>query len=507
MSSIFGDFVKRTPAIVEDKKFGLKVRLEAQRCITYTKLALSAQDALSKEQARVSSADQPAFGVDLAAQLAPDLQKCEQFLCNLMQNAYTRYLGATDTADLTDKQDVERIPEDQREELLRAFKEAKDKLQSYVADLDLLLAKQQPQQLPVVNKPQPKEQPAIFIPSAQELERKLSQEYSGSGIRVGRAPESAIAQATGAFGVAPQASSALPTKRDSDKGDTAAAAAAAAPASSRWQLATLSPRDLSAAVQLTYNIAAMQAATNPQPPAVKKLPLNMPAALGRGFSAPMAARGARAMSAGTKPTTGTKAPMQGFRPLPRPVAPVVGASSSRGSAVGQAPSVGQVTLSSSIPSTQTLSPAISTSSSQYERLKEPLSSAGRSQQQQMYQEQQQFYPQQQFQPQLQQQQQQLRRQGPIRLLSNNPLDCHVQKICSISLSPFAIQVKPQATKPAVELLQQLQAMQNQDKAWSCRLTWMVEVAKGLEVMHKHNVVHGCVTAGVWGSWYQRVSKG
>jgi len=474
MSSTFETFVKRTPAIVEDKQFGLKVRLEAQRCITYAKLALSAQTALSKPEVRSSSAEQPTFAdVVPLSQLPPSLQNCEQILSNLMQDAYTRHLSGS-----AGKPDVARIPDEQQAELLSAFKGAKEQLQSYVSELDNLLAKQQPEQLPVFTKPQSSVQQTISIPSSHELERMLTEKYAASGIRLGKAPETSVAAAmakaaAAGFGNVPQPSPAPHLKAVADKGS--AAAATTTSSSSRWQLATLTPKDHNAVIQLTLKGAAMQAAISPQPPAASRPRSDMPQALGRGFGA-MAARTAQARTTVTgRTSSAAKSVAPGFRPMPRPVAPVAALASSLTRSVDPAASVGQASLASHASATS-VSTIASTPSSPYERLQQPAASALLAQMQQM-----------QF------QQQQPQRQGPIRLLAK-PLDSPIQKICSVSLSPFAIQMKPQATKPAGELLQQLQSMRNQEEAWSCRVTWMVEVAKGLEVMHRHNVVHGCVTA-------------
>ena len=474
MSSTFETFVKRTPAIVEDKQFGLKVRLEAQRCITYARLALSAQTALCKPDVRSSSAEQPASGnVVPLSQLPPSLQNCEQVLSNLMQDAYTHHLSGS-----AGKPDVARIPDDQQAELLSAFKGAKEQLQSYVSELDNLLAKQQPEQLPVATKPQSSVQQTVSIPSSPELERMLTTgKFAASGIRLGKAPETSVeaarAKAAG-FGNVPQPSPAPPLKAVADKGS--AAAATTTSSSSRWQLTTLTPKDLNAVIQLTLKGAAMQAAISTQPLAASR-PRDMPAALGKGFGA-MAARTAQPRTTVTgRASSSAKSVAPGYRPMPRPVAPVTAIASSSTRSVDPAASLGQASLASHVSATS-VSTIASTPSSQYERLQQPATSALLAQMQQM-----------QF-----QQQQQPQRQGPIRLLSK-PLDCPIHKICSVSLSPFAIQMSPQTIKPAAELLQQLQSMRNQEEAWSCRLTWMVEVAKGLEVMHRHNVVHGCVTAG------------
>jgi len=86
----------------------------------------------------------------------------------------------------------------------------------------------------------------------------------------------------------------------------------------------------------------------------------------------------------------------------------------------------------------------------------------------------------------------------------------LQRITAVRLSPFAIRTAPPssassaagavaavaASGPCVELqvlLPQLSSLPAA-VAWECRLRWLQQVSRGMQLLHQHKVVHGCITA-------------
>ena len=100
----------------------------------------------------------------------------------------------------------------------------------------------------------------------------------------------------------------------------------------------------------------------------------------------------------------------------------------------------------------------------------------------------------------QQHQQQELLGGAYGSSSNGGHATRLQRIEAVCLSPPAVKTSSEGPAAvALEgLLPQLQQLPK-DVAWRCRMKWLVEVAEAMELLHRYHVVHGSISSGkpIW----------